>query len=118
MSRIDRRLKQIIVVVLALFALSNVRAADSQIRIDGHSQDSTAAGIQAMYAAHDNRDKCLLETAILRIQVGDQAAQAARTGDRHAQATPLGPKINGMTYGQILEFSQKYPDKVKGLCRN
>ena len=111
-------MKQTIVAVLALFALSNVQAADSQIRIDGHSQDSTAAGIQAMYAAHDDRDKCLLETAILRIQVGDQAAQAARTGDAHAQATPLGPKIDGMTYDQILAFSQKYPDKVKGLCRN
>jgi len=101
---------------LLIFTTTSVFAA--KLRIDGATQETTTASIQAMYAAHGNRETCLLQTAILRIQIGDKAEQVAKTGDKNAAPTPLGPKIDGMTYKEVIKFSKKYPEKVKGLCRD
>lgn len=103
-------------VILVLSACAT--GPQSKVRIDGTSDASTTASLKAMYADLGNRDICLLQTAIVRIQIGDQAQQEAATGDDNAKATPLGPKINGMTYDEIISLSQKYPDKVQAMCRD
>jgi len=102
----------------AFAASDSTGAPASEVRIDGASADSLTASLHAMYAQHGNREKCLLQTAILRIQVGDRDQKIASTGNKDAVADPLGPKINGMTYGEVIAFSEKYPAKVQGLCRD
>jgi hypothetical protein len=99
-------------------ASDNTAASPSEVRIDGSSADTVTASLHAMYAQHGNREKCLLETAILRIQLGDRDQKIASTGNKSAVPDPLGPKINGMTYGQVIALSEKYSAKVQGLCRD
>lgn len=108
-----------LVLIIAILALSACATTPkSQVRIEGTTEESTTTSLQSMYASLGNRDKCLLQSAILRIQVGDKEQQEVLTKDKSAQATPLGPKINGLSYEEIIALSQKYPDKVLSLCRN
>lgn len=102
-------------VTLSACATNPVKPAT---RVDGSSEESTTASLQQIYKENERHDVCLLQTAIVRIQVGDKEQQVAATGNKDARPTSLGSKINGMTYSEIIAFSQKYPDKVQGLCRN
>lgn len=104
------------VIVLVLCACAT--GPKSQVRIDGTSEESTAASLKALQARLGNRDTCLLHAAILRIQIGDRAQQEEATGDESATATPLGPKINGMAYDEIIALAQQYPNKVRTVCRH
>jgi hypothetical protein len=111
-------MKRAILVLTTLIVVSGCALGPSrQPRVNGKSDVTTTASLKAIYAQHSDYEICLLQTAIIRIQVGDKAEQEAKTGAKNAKATPLGAKINGMTYDEIISFSQKYPDKVTGLCR-
>jgi hypothetical protein len=89
----------------------------SETRVDGSTQETTDASLKKIFKEHSNKERCFLHAAILQIQLGDKEEQIAATGDDDALPTPLGTKIDGMNYEEILTFSKSYPTKVKPLCR-
>jgi hypothetical protein len=93
-------------------------SANSKAKIDGSTEETTTTSIQAMRSELSNKENCLLSTALFRIQIADQKKIAQETGNADATASPIGPKISGMTYKQIIAFSETFPASITGLCRD
>lgn len=111
-------MKKLAIVTLALLLGACSSTPSDDVRINGATKETTTSGLKAMYAQSGNKETCELQVAILRIQVGDKNKQVAKTGDKDAMPTSLGPKINGMNYSEIITLSQKYSTNVVGFCRN
>ena len=58
-----------------------------------------------------NRGKADYLAALVRIQSYD--LDQRRKTDPDAKPGPLGKKIDGMTYQQIMDYSHQFPDNVK-----
>jgi hypothetical protein len=86
-------------------------------RIDGSSRTATSNSLKQMSGALPNYERCLLQAAILRIQLGDADSAKAVNGNQNENTDPLGTMINGMTYQQILDLSQRYPDTAGHSCK-
>lgn len=87
------------------------------LRIDGSTQENTSKSLQQMSAALSPYDRCRLKAAILRIQIGDTSSWKANHAEQQDNVDPLGAMIDGMTFPQIIDLSQRYPDKVGSSCR-
>lgn len=87
------------------------------IRIDGSSQEKTNNSLKQMSESLSPYDLCRLKAAILRIQIGDTSSWNASNKAQQDNSDPLGAIINGMTFTQIIDHSQRYPDKVGSSCR-
>lgn len=88
------------------------------MRIDGSSQQATSNSLKLMSESLSSHERCLLQAAILRIQLGDASMWKAGNAEHNEQANPLGSLISGMTFKQIIELSQRYPDKAGNSCTN
>lgn len=86
------------------------------LRIDGSTQENTSKSLQQMSASLSPYDLCRLKAAILRIQIGDTSSWKAGHAEQRDNADPLGAIIDGMTFPQIIDLSQRYPDKVGSSC--
>jgi hypothetical protein len=111
------RMKFYAILVCFLLLVNGSVAASGKTKIDGSTEQTTTASIQTMRADLSNKENCLLSTALLRIQIADQKKIATETGNADASASAVGPKISGMTYSQIIAFSETFPPGVVGLCR-
>ncbi|HEY2344671.1 MAG TPA: hypothetical protein VGH80_02175 [Xanthomonadaceae bacterium] len=111
------------------FNESGMGAADYQIssgasrpaagaRIDGSTDETTTSSLQAIRHGLSNRENCLLSSALMRIQIADQRKRAQESGNKDAVAGPIGPRITGMTYEQIIAYSETFPASITALCRN
>lgn len=106
-----------IAVILSISGCASRGGNSDVMRIDGSSQTSTNQSLQKMAEAQPNYERCLLQAAILRIQLGDASMWKAGNAEQNEKANPLGLLINGMTYPQIIELSQRYPDKAGNSCK-
>lgn len=86
-------------------------------RIDGSSQETTNKSLQQLSDSLPSHDRCLLQAAILRIQLGDSDTWKAGDTERKEKTNPLGSMIDGMTFQNILDLSQRYPDKAGNPCK-
>jgi hypothetical protein len=86
-------------------------------RIDGSSRTATSNSLKQMSGSLPNYERCLLQAAILRIQLGDADSARVVNGNQNENTDPLGTMINGMTFQQILDLSQRYPDKAGHSCK-
>ncbi len=86
-------------------------------RIDGSSRTATSNSLQQMSESLPNYERCLLKAAILRIQLGDADSAKIVNAGQNGNSDPLGAMINGMSYRQILDLSQRYPDKAGHSCK-
>lgn len=108
--------------VVALLSISLVLGGCTAMgtrtmRIDGSSQESTNKSLKLMSESLSTYDLCRLKAAILRIQLGDTSSWKAGNNNQQDNSDPLGSIINGMTFPQIVDLSQHYPDKVGSSCR-
>ena len=87
------------------------------MRIDGSSKTATSNSLKQMSESLPNYDRCLLQAAILRIQLGDAGSSKVGNTNQNENTDPLGFMIRGMTFQQILELSQRYPDKAGNSCK-
>lgn len=87
------------------------------MRIDGSSQENTNKSLKQMSETLTPYDLCRLKAAILRIQLGDTSSWKAGNNNQQENSDPLGSIINGMTFPQIIDLSQRYPDKVGSSCQ-
>lgn len=87
------------------------------MRIDGSSQEKTNKSLKQMSESLSPYDLCRLKAAILRIQIGDTSSWKASNNDQQDNSDPLGAIINGMSFTQIIDLSQRYPDKVGSSCQ-
>lgn len=90
------------------------------MRVDGSSLESTNTSLRQMSESLSAQDRCKLQAAILRIQLGDAGTWKAGSAEQKAQSDPLGTMLNGMSFQQIVDLSQRYPDKAgtSSSCQN
>jgi hypothetical protein len=108
------RLSLLIFTSILTFAVS----AKEKPRIDATTEASLDASTKAMQATLSNKENCLLLAAFMRLQVADKKAKAKETGNADTPPDPLGPKIDKLTYKEIIQKSEKVEANVMSLCRN
>ena len=106
----------LLVLLCSAFVLD--ASAASKARIDATSEESTDSSIQIMRTALSNKENCLLSAAFMRLQIADKNMRAKETGNADEPPGPLGPKINGMTYKEILKKSEHVEANIISLCRS
>lgn len=90
----------------------------NDLRIDASSKENMGTSLKSIYSQLNNKEVCELKAAFFNIQIGDKQKQEQTTGNKDASATPLGPKIHGMNYNEIMALSKTYPAYVQPVCRN
>jgi len=108
----------ILITTFILYGCFGSNTTKSQTRVNGATEETTIRTIKKIYSEQGNKNTCLLQAAIMRIQIGDRAQQIKKTGNKDAVSTPLGPKIHGMNYDEIINYSKNYPNAVTPLCRD
>lgn len=86
------------------------------MRVDGSSQETTNTSLKQMSESLPPQDRCRLQAAILRIQIGDASAWKAGNSESQEKTDPLGTMLNGMSFQQIIDLSRRYPDKAGSSC--
>lgn len=87
------------------------------MRVDGSSQETTNSSLKQMAESLSAQDRCRLQAAILRIQIGDASTWKAGNTESKEKPDPLGTMLNGMSFQQVLDLSQRYPDKAGNPCK-
>lgn len=87
------------------------------LRVDGSSQEATNSSLKQMAESLSAQDRCRLQAAILRIQIGDASTWKAGNAEQKEKSDPLGTMLNGMSFQQVIDLSQRYPDKAGTPCK-
>jgi hypothetical protein len=104
--------------VALLAVLSAPAFARSKVKIDGSDGAGFGASVQEMRSGLSNKENCLLSSAFTRIQVADKDRKAKSTGGKDPTPGPLRTKIAGMTYEQIIAYSETFDANVTANCRD
>ena len=106
-------IKYIIVCLLSYLLLScaSTPSALQSFRFDGSTEQTTKDSNTEIMDHLSNRGKAEYLAALVRIQSYDE--EQRRKTDPAAKPGPLGKKIDGMTYQQIMDYSHQFPDNVK-----
>ena len=103
-------------IVGVMIILAGCATGKGVMRVDGSSQESTNASLKLMSESLSVQDRCRLQAAILRIQIGDASAWKAGNTEAKEKSDPLGTMLDKMSFQQIIELSQQYPDKAGSTC--
>jgi hypothetical protein len=105
--------KYIIVCLLSSLLLScaSTSAPLQSFHFDGSTERTTKDSNTEILKHLSNQDRAEYLAALARIQIYDRDQR--RKSDPNAKPGPLGPKIDGMTYQQIMDYSRQFPDTVK-----
>jgi hypothetical protein len=106
-------MKYIIVCLLSCLLLScaSTPSALQSFRFDGSTEQTTKDSNTEIMKHLSNRGCGEYLAALVRIQIYDRDQR--RKSDPDAKPGPLGKKIDGMTYQQIMDYSRQFPDNVK-----
>jgi len=106
-------IKYIIVCLLAcsLLSCASTPSALESFHFDGSTEQTTKDSNTEILKHLSNRGCGEFLAALARIQIYDGAQR--RKTDPNAKPGPLGKKIDGMTYQQIMDYSRQFPDTVK-----
>lgn len=106
-------IKCIIVCLLCclFFSCAGTPAALQSFRFDGSTEQTTKESNTEIMRHLSNRGCADYLAALVRIQSYDQDQR--RKSDPSAKPGPLGKKIDGMTYQQIMDYSRQFPDNVQ-----
>jgi len=83
--------------------------SEGAMKVDGATKESTDRSLKEMMNSLPNRNRCLLQAAVMRIQMGDPELNKENN---------LGLKLKNMTSEQVVTLSQEYPEKIVALCRD
>ncbi len=104
---------------LFAFAMSGLPmaacAANAGTRVDGTNEQTAMNTLGKIMSEQGKKGKCLLQAALMNIQIGRQLVSPGSAGDA---PKPLRDLLNGMDYAQILAFSRHYPARVVPVCRD
>ena len=105
--------KSIIACLLSCFLLScaSTPSGLQSFRFDGSTEQTTKDSNTEIMKHLSNRGCAEYLAALVRIQAYDRDQR--RKSDPNARPGPLGKKIDGMTYQQIMDYSHQFPDTVK-----
>jgi hypothetical protein len=106
-----------IVLLTMLGGCASTSVHKDEKRIDGSSRTATSNSLKQLSESLPGYERCLLQAAILRIQLGDADTAKIVNASPNENNDPLGAMINGMSYRQILDLSQRYPDKAGHSCK-
>jgi hypothetical protein len=106
-------IKYIVVCLLSclLVGCATTPSALQSFRFDGSTEQTTKDSNTEILKHLSNRDGGEYLAALARIQIYDR--EQRRKTDPDAKPGPLGKKIDGMTYQQIMDYSRQFPDTVK-----
>jgi hypothetical protein len=106
-------IKSIIVCLLSslLLGCASTPSALESFHFDGSTEQTTKDSNTEILKHLSNRAGGEYLAALARIQIYDR--QQRRKTDPNAKPGPLGEKISGMTYQQIMDYSRQFPDTVK-----
>ncbi|WP_341504032.1 hypothetical protein [Gallaecimonas sp. GXIMD4217] len=98
-----------------LVALVGCTTVDRDFRVDGSTAQSTEAGIATISKGLSRKERFALQMALLRIQLADVKSGYQFLADKSLHSTNyelVGPRINGLTYPEILALSKRSAVKV------
>ena len=106
-----------VLLALAAGGVSTVAfASNGGTRVDGSTEQSTMTSLQQIMSEHGKKEKCLLQAALINIQIGRQVAPSSAADGKGAAPKPLRTVLNGMTYDQIIALARTYPPRVAPVC--
>ena len=100
--------------LLALLIPVHGRCVD-ELRIDGHSAQSTRASLALMHQQLDQPQQIALATALLRIQLADVDRAPSAVGADAMDV--LRTRIDGLSYRQILQLGERSPARIEVITR-
>lgn len=105
--------KSIIACLLSCFLLScaSTPSALQSFRFDGSTEQTTKDSNTEIMKHLSDHGCAEYLAALVRIQAYDRDQR--RKSDPNARPGPLGKKIDGMTYQQIMDYSRQFPDNVR-----
>jgi len=77
--------------------------------IDGSTKETTVASLKKMQNSLGNKDRCFLQSGMIRISLGDPSLK---------EGNKLGEKIDGLNADQVIALSEKYDVNIVNLCRD
>ncbi|HLX69135.1 MAG TPA: hypothetical protein VKV04_05855 [Verrucomicrobiae bacterium] len=105
---------QYVIVCLLSCLLLSCASTPSELqsfRFDGSTEQTTKDSNTEIMKHLSNRGRAEYLAALARIQIYDRDQR--RKTDPNARPGPLGRKLDGMTYQQIMDYSRQFPDNVK-----
>lgn|SRR5512139_705212 len=102
--------------VCIMIVLAGCATEKRVMRVDGSSQEATNSSLKQMSESLSAYDRCRLQAAVLRIQIGDTSSWTAGSNAQKSSSDPLGTMLNGMNFQQIIDLSERYPDKAGSTC--
>jgi hypothetical protein len=93
-----------------LAACATTPRALRSFRFDGSTAETTKKSNDEIVKHLSDRGNVEYVVALIRIQSYDQDQR--KKSDPNAKPGPLGEKIHGMTYQQIMDYSRQFPNNV------
>jgi hypothetical protein len=110
MNITSMKLAKLLLLPLFFVSCASQPSTLSTFHFNGATETTTKDSNTEIMSHLSNSGKAEYLAALVRIQ--SYELEQRKKQDPNAKVGPLGEKINGMTYQEIMQYSKQFPDNV------